>query len=56
VVVLTASNRDRDIAECRQLGAKVYITKPVSLQRLCEVTPVFQMDWALYRPSQALPA
>jgi CheY-like chemotaxis protein/DNA-binding XRE family transcriptional regulator len=55
VVVLTASNRDRDIAECRQLGVKVYITKPVSLQRLCEVTPVFQMDWALYRTSQALP-
>lgn len=53
VVVLTASNRDRDITECRQLGANVYITKPVSLQRLCEVTPAFQMNWALYRPSLA---
>jgi CheY-like chemotaxis protein/DNA-binding XRE family transcriptional regulator len=56
VVVLTSSNRDRDIAECRQLGAKVYITKPVSLQRLCEVTPFFQMDWALYRPSPVMHA
>lgn len=54
VVVLTASNRDRDIAECRQLGANAYITKPVNLQRLCEVTPTFQMDWALYRPAPAM--
>jgi CheY-like chemotaxis protein len=53
VVVLTASNRDRDIVECRQLGANVYITKPVSLQRLAEVTPTFQMDWALYKTSTA---
>lgn len=56
VVVLTASNRDRDIAECRQLGANVYIIKPVSLQRLCEVTPAFQMDWALCRPSLVMPS
>lgn len=56
VVVLTASDRERDIAECRQLGAKDYLTKPVSIQRLCEVTPAFQMDWALCRPSPAMPA
>jgi len=56
VVVLTASDRDRDIAECRQLGAKAYITKPVNIQRLCEVTPAFQMNWALCRPSVATPA
>jgi CheY-like chemotaxis protein len=56
VVVLTASNRDRDIVECRQLGANVYITKPVSLQRLAEVTPTFQMDWALYKPATAVHA
>jgi CheY-like chemotaxis protein/DNA-binding XRE family transcriptional regulator len=56
VVVLTASNRDRDMVECRQLGANVYLTKPVSLQRLSEVTPAFQMDWALYKPSPAVRA
>lgn len=51
VVVLTISERDRDIAECRQLGARAYISKPVSLQRLSEVTPHFEMNWALFKPT-----
>lgn len=49
VVVLATSDRDRDINECRQLGVKAYIAKPVSMQRLSEVTPALQMDWALYK-------
>ncbi|SRR5581483_862882 len=47
VIVLTASTRDRDISECRRLGADKYIVKPVGFQNFSEVTPHFQFDWAL---------
>lgn len=56
VVVLTGSSFERDLVECRQLGVKTYINKPVNLQRLCEVTPQLQMDWALYKPPALLRA
>jgi len=29
VIVITASSRDRDVAECRRLGADNYVVKPV---------------------------
>src|SRR5437762_6059329 len=32
VIVLTVSTRDRDINECRRLGAETYIVKPVGFQ------------------------
>jgi len=59
VIVLTASNRDRDLAEGRQLGADAYIVKPVDFHNLSEATPKLSMQWALLRqpapPSQPAP-
>jgi CheY-like chemotaxis protein len=52
VIVLTASNRDRDIEECRRLGADRYIVKPVSFQNFSEVTHHFQFRWALVEASR----
>ncbi len=49
VVVLTASQRERDMAECRKFGVETYLTKPVNLAGLSEVTPQLQLDWALVR-------
>jgi CheY-like chemotaxis protein/DNA-binding XRE family transcriptional regulator len=47
LVVLTGSNRDKDIATCKRLGAGGYIVKPVELQNLCAVTPQLSLHWAL---------
>jgi two-component system response regulator len=51
VVILTVSNRDRDIAECRRLGAANYIIKPVDFKNFSEVTSRFSFDWALVKPN-----
>ena len=53
VVVLAASYKSRDIAECRRLGAVSYIVKPVDFFRLCAVTPELSLNWGLFR--EALP-
>jgi CheY-like chemotaxis protein len=37
VVVLTTSERGRDIGECRRLGAETYIVRPVEFQNFSEV-------------------
>jgi two-component system, response regulator len=50
VIVLTASNRDRDIAECRRLGAITYIVKPVGFQNFSEVTARLNLAWTLVKP------
>jgi CheY-like chemotaxis protein/DNA-binding XRE family transcriptional regulator len=49
VVVLTASSEDRDVAECRRLGATYYIVKPVNIPSLSKVTPQMNLDWALLK-------
>ena len=46
VVVMTTSEKHRDIAECRRLGT-TYMVKPVDLCRLSEVTPDLNLDWGL---------
>ena len=51
VIVLTASNRDRDIAECRRLGAVAYIVKPVGFQNFSEVTARLSLAWTLTKPT-----
>jgi len=56
VVVLTVSKRDRDIAECRRLGALSYIMKPLDFQRLSEVTPELSLNWGLFKSSVPLRA
>jgi two-component system, response regulator len=50
VIVLTTSNRDRDVAECRRLGAVAYIIKPVGLQNFSEVTARLSLAWTLVKP------
>jgi CheY-like chemotaxis protein len=49
VIVLTASTRDRDIAECRRLGAQDYIVKPVGFQNFSEITPRLSLAWTLVK-------
>ncbi|MEA3186474.1 MAG: hypothetical protein QOD99_304, partial [Chthoniobacter sp.] len=51
VVVLTVSDRDRDIAASRRLGAECYLIKPVGFRNLSDVTPDLHLEWALVRPS-----
>lgn len=50
VVVLTVSSRSRDVEESRRLGAKAYIVKPVGFQKLCEVVPKLNLQWAVVKP------
>lgn len=52
IIVLTTSNRDIDINECRRMGAHGYIVKPVSFQNFSEVMRHFQFDWALLKQSR----
>ena len=47
VAVLTGSQCERDLAECRQLGVESYIVKPVDFARLSEITPRLRLGWAL---------
>jgi two-component system, response regulator len=51
VVILTVSNRDRDISECRRLGAETYIVKPVDFQSFSEVTTQLSLAWSLVKPN-----
>jgi CheY-like chemotaxis protein len=54
VVVLTGSDRDRDIQTSKRLGAAGYITKPVDMGNLTHVTPILHFQWALLKPPPAL--
>jgi CheY-like chemotaxis protein len=47
VIILTLSSRDRDIGECRKLGAEDYIVKPVNFQNFSEVILRFGLAWTL---------
>jgi CheY-like chemotaxis protein len=51
VIILTVSNRDRDINECRRLGAEAYIVKPVDFRKFSEVTPRLSLEWVLVKPN-----
>jgi CheY-like chemotaxis protein len=56
VVVLTSSNRDRDLQISKRLGAQAYIVKPVGLPNLTRVTPQLSLRWALLKPAAAVAA
>lgn len=53
VVILTGSQQAQDIMECRTLGVTAYLTKPVDMQRLSEVTPQLSLNWMLFKPTPA---
>jgi CheY-like chemotaxis protein len=56
VIILTISDRDQDIDECRRLGAETYIVKPVSFQNFSKVTSVLSLSWVLVEPDGTLSA
>ena len=56
VIILTASDRDQDINECRRLGAETYIVKPVSFQNFSKVTTLLSLSWVLVEPNGTLSA
>jgi len=56
VIVLTVSQHDSDIAQCRRLGAETYIVKPVNFNRLSEVTAQLKLYWALLKSPAAAAA
>jgi CheY-like chemotaxis protein/DNA-binding XRE family transcriptional regulator len=49
VIVLTVSERSRDIELSKKLGAAAYIIKPVDFTRFCDVTPKLSLCWALLK-------
>lgn len=51
VIVLTISDNNYDITECRRLGADNYIVKPVNFQRLSQATPILNLHWGLFKPA-----
>jgi len=53
VIILTISDRDQDINECRRLGAETYIVKPVNFQKFSKVATVLSLAWVL-EPTGAL--
>jgi CheY-like chemotaxis protein len=56
VIILTASTRNRDIAECRRLGAENYILKPLGFHNFSEVTPRLSLAWMLIKQNAGMPA
>jgi two-component system, response regulator len=56
VIILTISDHDEDINECRRLGADTYIVKPVSFHNFSKVTTLLSLSWVLVEPNRALSA
>ncbi|MGD1067230.1 MAG: response regulator [Vulcanimicrobiaceae bacterium] len=51
VVIMTSSDRDRDIAESYSLGVNGYVTKPVQLASFMETVAQIGMYWLLTNQS-----
>jgi two-component system response regulator len=47
VIVLTSSDRDRDLAECYRLGVNSYIKKPSELLKFQEMVRLFAGYWLI---------
>ncbi|GBE06538.1 MAG TPA: response regulator [Nitrospirae bacterium] len=45
IIILTSSDRDRDVCESYNLGANSFITKPVGFPRFIEVVTSIQDYW-----------
>jgi two-component system response regulator len=52
VIVLTASEEEKDFLESERLGAATYILKPVDFVSLSRVTPQLSLRWALLPASK----
>jgi CheY-like chemotaxis protein len=49
VIIVTVSTRNRDIAECRRLGAQDYIVKPVGFQNFSVAAVELSLGWTLVK-------
>ncbi len=49
VVILTVSNKHRDLAECRRLGCSFHLVKPVGFENFSKITSDLRLDWKLIR-------
>ncbi len=47
VVAMTASNRERDVAETYELGINSYIVKPVDFQKFTDAMKMIGMYWLM---------
>jgi len=47
VIMLSASEKSREIAECRRLGALAYMIKPFDIRDFGEVSAELGLQWAL---------
>ena len=54
IVVLTGSDRDRDIATSKRLGAEAYILKPLEMINFTQVIPMLRLQWAVVKPLPAV--
>lgn len=54
VVVMTVTNREREVAASQKLGADAYIVKPVDFQNLSGVIPRLSLQWALLKRTPAV--
>lgn len=52
VIVLTSSQTNSHMLECRRLGAEFYIVKPVDFERFCQVVPRLSGYWRLFLPGE----
>jgi CheY-like chemotaxis protein/predicted XRE-type DNA-binding protein len=51
VIILTISQVFSDFTECQRLGVETYLIKPLNFQRLSQLTPRLNLDWALVKPT-----
>ena len=49
VIVLTVSQDDGDLAQCRRLGAAAYINKPVGFENFSQAISQLSFNWALLK-------
>jgi CheY-like chemotaxis protein len=54
VIILTISDDDEDINDCRRLGANTYLVKPVNFHNFSKVTTLLSLSWVLVEPNRAL--
>jgi CheY-like chemotaxis protein len=50
IVVLTRSDRERDLQISRRLGAEAYIVKPVGVPNLTQLAPQLSLRWGIFKP------
>lgn len=47
VIIMTVSDREKDLVDSYSKGACSYIRKPVNFAKLCEVVSTFELYWTL---------